>query len=30
MTTQTPPRYPGQHERRRSKRSQRKTNPDKR
>jgi hypothetical protein len=30
MTTQRPPRYPGQDEHRKSKRSQRKTNPDKR
>jgi len=30
MTTQTPPRYPGQDERRSSKHSQRKTNPDRR
>ena len=30
MTTQTPPRYPGQDDHRKSKRSQRKTNPDRR
>jgi hypothetical protein len=30
MTTHPTPRHPGQVERRRSKRSQRKTNPDKR
>jgi hypothetical protein len=30
MTTQSPPRYPGQDEHRKSKRSNRKTHPDKR